>query len=131
MRLCANESIPEDCVIRLRQTGHDVLWIRETAPGSPDNDVLARAVAEDRLFITFDKDFGELVFRRGAKASQGVVLFRMSQPSAAVVAERVAAFESALRELGEDLQMRVWLNSISSHNYKDIASLGLPRLSGV
>ena len=90
MRLCANENIPEDCVIRLRQGGHDVLWIRETAPGSPDHDVLARAASEDRLLITFDKDFGELVFRRGAKASQGVVLFRISQPSAAAVAERVS-----------------------------------------
>ena len=34
MRLCANENIPEDCVLRLRQSGHDVLWIREAAPGN-------------------------------------------------------------------------------------------------
>ena len=91
MRLCANENISEDCVIRLRQTGHDVLWIREAAPGSPDPEVLARALAEDRLLITFDKDFGELVFRRGAKAAHGIVLFRIAQPSSAAVAERVAA----------------------------------------
>ncbi|HEY3913178.1 MAG TPA: DUF5615 family PIN-like protein [Verrucomicrobiae bacterium] len=39
MRLCANENIPEDCVSRLRQRGHDVLWIRETAPGSGDSEV--------------------------------------------------------------------------------------------
>ena len=90
MRLCANENIPEDCVHRLRQDGHDVFWIRETTPGVSDDAVLARAAAEDRLLITFDKDFGELVFRRGAKASQGVVLFRIPQPSAAAVAERVA-----------------------------------------
>jgi predicted nuclease of predicted toxin-antitoxin system len=90
MRLCANENIPEDCVIRLRQSGHEVLWIRETAPGSRDDEVLARAAAESRLLVTFDKDFGELVFRRGAKASQGVVLFRIAQPSATAVAERVA-----------------------------------------
>ena len=70
MRLCANENLPEDCVLRLRQDGHDVLWIREVAPGSPDSAVLARAHAEDRLLITCDKDFGELVFKRGAKASQ-------------------------------------------------------------
>src|SRR5438552_7389393 len=91
MRLCGNENVPEDCVIRLRQRGHDVLWIREAAPGSPDPEVLARALAEDRLLITFDKDFGELVFRRGAKASSGIVLLRISQPSAEAVAERVAA----------------------------------------
>ena len=91
MRLCAKENIPEDSVTRLRHSGHDVLWIREAAPGSADNAVLGWAVADSRLPITFDKDFGELVFRRGAKASQGVVLFRISQPSAAAVAERIAA----------------------------------------
>jgi predicted nuclease of predicted toxin-antitoxin system len=91
MRLCANENIPEDCVIRLRQSGHDVLWIREVSPGSPDVSVIDRALAEDRVLITFDKDFGDLVFRRGAKASRGVVLLRISQTSSKSMAERVTA----------------------------------------
>jgi predicted nuclease of predicted toxin-antitoxin system len=91
MRLCANENIPEDCVLRLRGSGHDVVWIREAAPGSSDREVLIRALEEDRLLITFDKDFGELVFHRGAKASRGVILFRISQPSSAAVGERVTA----------------------------------------
>lgn len=90
MRLCANENIPEDCVTRLRQAGRDVLWIREAAPGSPDDSVLARAPSESRLLVTFDKDFGQLVFRRGARASRGIVLFRISQPSPGAVAGRVA-----------------------------------------
>lgn len=90
MRLCANENLPEDCIAKLRADGHDVLWIREAAPGSPDTAVLARAFAENRLLITFDKDFGELVFKAGAKVSHGIVLFRIPQPSAAVVAEKVA-----------------------------------------
>jgi predicted nuclease of predicted toxin-antitoxin system len=91
VRLCANENLPEDCIARPRQSGHDVLWIREAAPGSADPAGLARAQAEGRLLITFDKDFGELVFRRGAAASHGVVLFRIAQPSSAIVAERVTA----------------------------------------
>jgi len=90
MRLSANENIPEDCVTQLQQAGHDVLWIREAAPGSPDESVLARALSENRLLITFDKDFGQLVFRRGAKASRGIVLFRIAQPSPAALAGRVA-----------------------------------------
>jgi predicted nuclease of predicted toxin-antitoxin system len=90
MRLCSNENLPEECVIRLRADGHDVLWIREAAPGSPDAKVLARAHSENRLLITFDKDFGELVFKSGAKTSHGVVLFRIAQPSAAAVATRVS-----------------------------------------
>lgn len=91
MRLCANENIAGDCVNALRQAGHDVLWIREAAPGSPDPAVLALAQAERRLLITFDKDFGDLVFHQGAEASRGVVLFRIAQPSSAVIAARVTA----------------------------------------
>ena len=70
---------------------HDVLWIREARPGIPDPDVLALAHAESRLLITFDKDFGELVFRSGAKASHGIILFRIPQPSASAVAAKVVA----------------------------------------
>jgi predicted nuclease of predicted toxin-antitoxin system len=91
MRLCANENVPEDCVLWLRRDGHYVLWIRESAPGSSDTEVLARALAEDCLLVTFDKDFGELIFRRGAKASRGIIFFRISRPSADVVAGRVSA----------------------------------------
>ncbi len=91
MLLCANENLPEACIIALRQAGHDVLWIRETAPGSPDTAVLARAQEEKRLLITFDKDFGDLVFHRGLSASHGIVLFRIPQPSAGIVAQRVTS----------------------------------------
>lgn len=89
MRLCANENVPGDCVEALRQRGHDVLWIREQARGSNDDSVLVRAQAEGRLLITFDKDFGELVFRRGKLASRGVVLLRIRKPSADFLARRV------------------------------------------
>ena len=89
MRLCANENLPGDCVAALRAPGHDVRWIRESMPGAPDELVLARALAENRLLLTFDKDFGDLVFRRGREASTGIVLFRINQPSGAAVAAAV------------------------------------------
>jgi len=91
VRLCANENLPEACIIALRNAGHDVLWIREAAPGSSDVAVLSRAQTERRLLITFDKDFGDLVFHRGLSASYGVVLFRTLQPSAELLAWRVVA----------------------------------------
>jgi hypothetical protein len=47
-------------------------------------------MAEQRLLITFDKDFGELVFRRGSAASCGVVLFRLRGLSPTAIAVRVA-----------------------------------------
>ena len=90
MRLCANENVAEDCVRKLRRDGHDVLGIRESAAGSSDSEVLARAQSEDRLLITFDKDFGQLVFQAGAEASPGVILFRILQPSSTATASRMA-----------------------------------------
>ena len=86
MRLCANENLPGDCIHALRAAGHDVCWIRETLPGASDDTVLAWAAEEERLLLTFDKDFGDLVYQRGQSASPGIVLFRISQTSSADIA---------------------------------------------
>jgi predicted nuclease of predicted toxin-antitoxin system len=90
MRILADENMPGDAVAMLRSRGHDVLWIRIDSPGATDEANLAKAVSEQRLLITFDKDFGDLVFRRGQSASCGVVLFRIAAPSSEVVAVRIA-----------------------------------------
>ena len=89
MRLLANENFLEDAVVALREKGHDVAWVRTEAPGSSDREVLHRAQIEERVLVTFDKDFGELAFRAGLPASSGVVLFRISAPSSTHIA-RVA-----------------------------------------
>ena len=86
MRILANENFPEDAVVALRHAGYDVAWVRADAPGSSDRDVLRRAQTENRILITFDKDFGELAFRIGLPATSGVVLFRISAPSSAHIA---------------------------------------------
>jgi predicted nuclease of predicted toxin-antitoxin system len=78
MRILANENVPRLAVVALRKRGNDVLWARETHPGAKDLQVLAIAKGEARVLITFDKDFGELVFRLGRDASLGIVLFRIS-----------------------------------------------------
>jgi predicted nuclease of predicted toxin-antitoxin system len=89
MWILANENFPEAAVIALRQAGHDVTWVRTDAPGITDEEVLQRANIERRLLVTFDKDFGELAFRTHLPAESGIVLFRISAPSADHVA-RVA-----------------------------------------
>ncbi len=48
----------------LTERGHDVLSALETAPRASDDELLAMALAEQRVFITEDRDFGELVFVR-------------------------------------------------------------------
>lgn len=86
MRVLANENFPGEAVEALRARGHDVAWVRTDAPGSKDEHVLARVQAEDRIIITFDKDFGALAFRARLPASSGIILFRLTARSP----ERVA-----------------------------------------
>ena len=49
--------------------------IAEVAQGATDDQVLHRALTENRILITEDRDFGELVYRRG-RSSAGVILLR-------------------------------------------------------
>lgn len=81
MRLLAYENFPSDAINALRERGHDVIWIWTEAPGSRDEDVLARARKESRVLIPFEKDFGELAFRSRLPASCGIILFRITPRS--------------------------------------------------
>ena len=76
MRLLADENFPRDAVQALRDAGHDIVWVATDFPSISDREVLARAVADQRVLLTFDKDFGELGFRIGLPATCGLVVFR-------------------------------------------------------
>jgi predicted nuclease of predicted toxin-antitoxin system len=75
VRFLADESCDAALVRVLRGAGHDVVSIAETSPGAVDRVVLALARTGERVLLTRDKDFGELVFSAGARAS-GVLLIR-------------------------------------------------------
>jgi len=95
MRWLCNENIPRVLVEALRQRRHDVVWIREASPGIADIDVLALAVRERRICLTFDKDFGELAARTPLPADCGVLLLRVSmRASTASATEIVSAIDS-------------------------------------
>ncbi|MDE2838803.1 MAG: DUF5615 family PIN-like protein [Chloroflexota bacterium] len=49
----------------LTEAGHDVVSALERDPRAADEELLAVATDEQRILITEDKDFGELVFVRG------------------------------------------------------------------
>lgn len=69
-RLLADENVPAPAVAALRQAGHDVAWLLEDAPGTPDSGVLARAQQEHRVLITFDKDF---IADGGSRPGKGII----------------------------------------------------------
>ncbi|OGO33878.1 MAG: hypothetical protein A2W35_01080 [Chloroflexi bacterium RBG_16_57_11] len=91
MRLLANENIPADVVTALQVQGYDVIWIHLVAPGSSDPNVLAIAQAENRILLTFDKDFGELAYRYGLPADCGIILLRTPVSSSEWLARLVVA----------------------------------------
>jgi predicted nuclease of predicted toxin-antitoxin system len=88
MRILANENVPRQMVEALREEGHDVVWT--LAEASTDEDILRRAVGEDRVVLTFDKDFGELAFRSGMPASTSVILLRISARDPSLLAGTIA-----------------------------------------
>lgn len=75
-RLLANENFAAPSFQHLRDRGYDVAAVTEGEGSLADPDVLALAVAEKRWIVTFDRDYGELIFARGLAAPPAVVLFR-------------------------------------------------------
>jgi predicted nuclease of predicted toxin-antitoxin system len=86
-----DENIPGDAVADIEAAGHD--RVRTVAPGSKDEDILALAVREEIIILTFDKDFGELAWRAGLPASSGIILIRLPMPRAAEAGTILAAHE--------------------------------------
>jgi len=56
--------------------GHDVFSVYHHSRGATDDALLARAAAEDRILVTNDRDFGELIFREG-RTHRGVIFLRL------------------------------------------------------
>ena len=76
---------------------HDVLSASETAPRATDSALLALAYDEDRVLITEDKDFGELVFVHRLP-HPCIIRFVDMQ-----VAEKVAAMRELLEHHGDSM----------------------------
>ena len=60
----------------LTNEGYDALLISTINPSMSDSEILAIAENENRMVITMDKDFGELVYH-SEKAHAGVLLLRL------------------------------------------------------
>jgi predicted nuclease of predicted toxin-antitoxin system len=76
LKLLADECCDTGLVASLRMDGHDVLYVTEKKVGAIDDEILSGAYEEERILITEDKDFGELVYRF-KKPTHGIVLLRM------------------------------------------------------
>lgn len=100
MQFLADECCDALVVRTLRDLGHKVVYVAELTPGLTDVDVLVQSVSEERILLTEDRDFGELIFREQRKA-YGVILLRIPPEERQQKADRITMlmqhYQSELR----------------------------------
>lgn len=75
VRFLADESCDFSVVTALRDQQFNVVAVVERAPGASDQQVIELALAERRVLLTEDKDFGRLIFAAD-QAGSGVIFIR-------------------------------------------------------
>ena len=86
MRFLADENIPLKAVRILRDLGLDIVPVASLRRGMSDEEVADVAQREGFVIITFDKDFGRMVFKQKRRVP-GVVLLRVKPKSPDYIAD--------------------------------------------
>lgn len=81
MRFLVDECTGSKVAEWLRDENHEVFSVFDEARGMTDDEVLAKALSENWILITNDKDFGEMVFRERRK-HHGVIFLRLDDERA-------------------------------------------------
>ncbi|MBI2908718.1 MAG: DUF5615 family PIN-like protein [Chloroflexi bacterium] len=89
MKFLVDESSDARLAAYLKSLGHDATTVAsDYAPSLADQQILEIAQREGRVLIANDRDFGELVFRRGLP-HVGVIFLRLSSTSLALKIARL------------------------------------------
>ena len=80
LRFLVDESSGKKLHEYLLRDNHDSKYVGDLIPSASDEDVLKIAKKENRILITNDKDFGELIFRL-YRNSSGVIFLRLRNDS--------------------------------------------------
>ncbi len=85
MRFLANENFPFPSMKILRKLGFEVTSIAEDNFGISDEEVLQIAVNEQLIILTFDRDYGELIFKYKMQPPPAVVYFRLKGDNGLII----------------------------------------------
>jgi predicted nuclease of predicted toxin-antitoxin system len=88
LRFLADENLHPVVVGGLRAAGFDVEWVAETAPGATDEAILGRPDIGDLVLLTFDRDFGDLIFNRGYPKPRAILYSRLDRTDPQQIAAR-------------------------------------------
>ncbi|MGO9485212.1 MAG: DUF5615 family PIN-like protein [Rhodomicrobium sp.] len=96
----ADECFSGRILRRLREAGFDVIRSVDINPSARDREVLALAFSENRVLLTEDTDFWDLIVRFGLQ-THGAVRLDLNALSREARAQRAL---QALSQLGEDVR---------------------------
>jgi predicted nuclease of predicted toxin-antitoxin system len=89
VRFLADTGVSLTTVEALRAANHDAVHLRdEGLIRLPDPDIVAKALAESRIVLTFDLDFGDILAIARSEAPS-VVIFRLRNQTPAAVNPRL------------------------------------------
>ena len=89
MRFLADMGVSMRVVEWLRSSGHDATHLRdEGLQKLPNGEIFQKAIQEQRIVLTFDLDFGEIVAGSGG-GSVSVILFRLRNTRADFLIQRL------------------------------------------
>lgn len=77
MKFLVDECVSPSVKNWLIKNNYDAISIYDNLCGIPDSLVLKKAFSEERILITSDKDFGEMIFKNKQQHC-GVVLLRLT-----------------------------------------------------
>ena len=105
MKFLIDENVGLDVVRFLQNEGHDVRLANEHEFGVADPTILARALAEKRIIITHDLDFGELVFEKDLPHA-GVILLRLNVNTVKLHIKALTSFLKSHKE--SEIKNKFW-----------------------
>ena len=89
MRFLADMGVSQWVATWLREQGHEVVHLRdENLQRLPDDQIFEKATQENRMILTFDLDFAEILAFSGSK-EVSTVIFRLHNARSAHVIERL------------------------------------------
>ena len=87
----ANENFPVPALRLLRVAGVNITAVAEIMRGASDRQVLAHAHEHGLWVLTFDRDYGELVFARAVAAPPAIIYLRQEAMAPAALCALVLA----------------------------------------
>lgn len=76
MRFLTDVNVGSRIASALTANGHDVVRMIHIDPKATDSQILDIAASEERILITYDRDFSELVFARLAAPPSAIIYLR-------------------------------------------------------